>query len=150
MAQDKTGKNISLSAQIQRHHKIQLDLCKRLENLADGLPDKIVSQECIYISWQLYPVVRSAHDFEESHFFPLLEKYQDNKQTLEKCIKRLKFEHWEDESFAEDLSLQLRELISDPKQVNVEKVSYMLRGFFEGLRRHIAFETEHLLPMIEN
>jgi len=150
MVKAKTGKNISLFAQMQRHHQIQLDLCKRLEKLADDLPEKIDSQECIYISWQLYPVVRSAHHFEETHFFPLLEKHQNDKQTLENSIERLKFEHWEDESFAEDLSLQLRELVSDPKQVNVEKVSYMLRGFFEGLRRHIAFETEYLLPMIQN
>jgi hypothetical protein len=25
----------------------------------------------------------------------------------------------------------------------------MLRGFFVGLRRHLAFEREHLLPMVE-
>jgi hypothetical protein len=24
----------------------------------------------------------------------------------------------------------------------------MLRGFFEGLRRHIAFEREHIVPLL--
>jgi hypothetical protein len=24
----------------------------------------------------------------------------------------------------------------------------MLRGFFEGLRRHIAFEREHIVPIL--
>ena len=31
---------------------------------------------------------------------------------------------------------------------NIDKLSYMLRGFFEGLRRHIAFEKEHLVPLL--
>lgn len=31
---------------------------------------------------------------------------------------------------------------------NAEAIGFMLRGFFEGLRRHIAFEREHVLPMI--
>jgi hypothetical protein len=31
---------------------------------------------------------------------------------------------------------------------NAEVVGFMLRGFFESLRRHIAFEREHVLPRI--
>jgi hypothetical protein len=27
----------------------------------------------------------------------------------------------------------------------MEATGYMLRGFFEGVRRHIAFEQDHLL-----
>ncbi|MNL85495.1 hypothetical protein D3C87_2138230 [compost metagenome] len=32
--------------------------------------------------------------------------------------------------------------------VNMEATGYMLRGFFEGMRRHIAFEREFLLSRV--
>ena len=31
---------------------------------------------------------------------------------------------------------------------NPEAVGFMLRGLFETLRRHIAFEREHVLPIV--
>jgi hypothetical protein len=31
---------------------------------------------------------------------------------------------------------------------NAEAVGFMLRGFFKNVRRHVAFEREHVLPMI--
>ena len=31
---------------------------------------------------------------------------------------------------------------------NPETIGYMLRGFFEGIRRHIAFVGEHSIPKI--
>ena len=36
------------------------------------------------------------------------------------------------------------------EQNNPEKLGYMLRGFFEGLKRHVAFEQTHLIPLIKN
>lgn len=138
----------SIVTELLDHHKKQLDLCARLETLADSLPNNIDSQECLSLSWQIYPIVREAHRFEEETFFPILFLSKQDKSSVSESLERLKFEHWEDESSAEDISISLRQMISDPAKANVEKVSYQLRGFFEGLRRHIAFETDHLLPMI--
>ncbi|MEM9278736.1 MAG: hemerythrin domain-containing protein [Pseudomonadota bacterium] len=134
--------------QLMDHHKKQLELCTRLEELADSLPDNVDKQECLSISWQIYPTVRAAHKFEEEMLFPLLSGVTSSEEAVSQSLERLKFEHWEDESSAEDISLTLRQMISEPAGANVEKVSYMLRGFFDGLRRHIAFESEHLLPLL--
>lgn len=139
---------VSLEDGIAVHHKSQLELCKRLERLADRLPDQFDKQECLSLSWQLYPTVKAAHRFEEEYLFPLLLGEEETQSGIERSLERLKFEHWEDESSAEDISIFLRQLVQDPKGVNIGKISYMLRGFFEGLRRHIAFETEHLMPML--
>ncbi|MDJ0612334.1 MAG: hemerythrin domain-containing protein [Rhizobiaceae bacterium] len=139
---------LTLEDKIRGHHKSQLELCERLEKIADDLPDKYDRQECLSIAWQLYPAVRSAHRFEEQELFPLLVPTAASEEEISKSIERLKFEHWEDESSAEDISLYLRQLIRHPESANIGKISYMLRGFFEGLRRHIAFETEHLLPKL--
>ncbi len=38
---------------------------------------------------------------------------------------------------------------ADRDAVDVEKLGYMLRGFFTGVRRHLAFEREYILPIIE-
>lgn len=138
----------SIILQLQEHHRNQLDICNRLENLADSLPDNVDRQECLSISWQIYPAIKSAHQFEEETLFPTLQGTQGSSADIDRNIERLKFEHWEDESSAEDISIFLRQMVQSPKDANVGKISYMLRGFFEGLRRHIAFESEHLLPML--
>lgn len=137
----------AIISELLTHHERQLELCERLESLADSLPHDVDKQECLSISWQIYPVVKAAHDFEENTLFPLLSKQEQDAAEIADSLERLKFEHWEDESSAEDISLSLRQLISAPEQTNVEKLSYMLRGFFGGMRRHIAFETDHLLPI---
>jgi len=63
-----------------------------------------------------------------------------------KKLERLRYEHWEDESFAEEICDELKLLVNNPNKAVIDKLSYMLRGFFEGMRRHIAFEVEYLLP----
>ena len=94
-------------------------------------------------------MVRQAHEFEEQTLFPVLNALPDCDAELGNSLDRLRFEHWEDESFAEDLSLSLHEYCSSNETRDGEKLSYMLRGFFDGLRRHIAFEAEHLVPILE-
>lgn len=149
-----TGKATS-NAQVQSvveeatdHHSRQLEMCKRLEELADRLPKDFNMQECLSLSWQVYPIVKTAHEFEEQKLFPLLSKSKEHGESLDQSLERLKYEHWEDEAYAEDLCLHLRELVKKPDKANIDKIAYMLRGFFEGIRRHIAFETEHLLPLL--
>ena len=137
-----------LENMVLSHHRSQLELCDRLERLADSLPYKYDPQECLSISWQLYPAMKSAHKFEEEKLFPKLMEPMNSRFEIEKSIERLKFEHWEDESSAEDISLYLRQMISHPSTADIGKISYMLRGFFDGIRRHIAFETEYLLPKL--
>lgn len=132
------------------HHAAQLNLCDQLEALADNLPDNITPQQCISVAWQLYPIVKGAHEFEEKSLFPMLTSVSKDDQKLTTSLERLQFEHWEDESFAIEIATVLRQLASNRDDVNIDKVSYMLRGFFEGLRRHIAFENEHILPLLQN
>ena len=138
----------NLEANIVEHHNSLLKMCERLEKLADSLPNDYDSQECLSIAWQIYPMIMSAHKFEEEQLFPYFLTSGGCESGIDKSIERLRFEHWEDERSAEDVSMFLRELVQDPGQTNIDKISYVLRGFFEGLRRHIAFETEHLLPKL--
>jgi hemerythrin-like domain-containing protein len=134
---------------LQRSHGEQLALCKELEEIADSLPSSINRQKCIYAAKALGPLVKAAHHYEETVLFPQLQSSNSAPAHLAQTLERLKFEHFEDECFAEELTDALLKLGSGDA-VNMEAVGYMLRGFFEGIRRHIAFEREHLLAGVSD
>ncbi|WP_245408845.1 hemerythrin domain-containing protein [Rhizobium wuzhouense] len=129
---------------LYRAHEEQLALCQELEDIADSLPASVNRQKCIYAAKALGPLIKGIHHYEETVLFPHLQARPEANDHLSTTLERLKFEHCEDECFAEELTDALLRLGSGAA-VNMEAVGYMLRGFFEGLRRHIAFEREHLL-----
>jgi len=130
------------------HHQAQLTLCMELEGIADSLPDELDTRKCLITAKAIYPVVRLAHEFEEAEVFPLLLNISGRDAELAASIERLRFEHWEDQSFAQELNDVLYCQATDSASCNAETTGYMLRGFFEGLRRHIAFEREHIGPRL--
>jgi hypothetical protein len=130
---------------LRRAHVDQLALCDRLEEIADSLPDQVNRQKCIYAARALGPMIRGLHRFEEEVIFPLIAARNEGDGLTDKTLTRLKFEHCEDECFAEELIEALHDLGVGRPDMNMEATGYMLRGFFEALRRHIAFESEMLL-----
>lgn len=134
-------------AALRKAHKDQLLLCDRLEEIADSLPDGINRQKCMYAARALGPMIRGVHRFEEDVVFPMIAERRGQDEKIDTTLNRLRFEHCEDECFAEELTEALHALGSGDQDVNIEAIGYMLRGFFEAMRRHIAFESEMLLPM---
>lgn len=137
-----------LSPRLQRELMIQENLCENLESLADDLPDNVDTQKCLIISKRIFSVVQRAHKFEEKELFPALRTAYGDSAKLPLTLERLRYEHWEDEAFAGELSECLSAFVADRGDCNIESLAWMLRGFFEGLRRHIAFEREHILPLV--
>ena len=130
---------------LKKAHDAQLSLCKALEEIADSLPANVNRQKCIYAAKSLIPLVNGVHRYEEEAVFPLIESHAAGDGDLASSIARLKFEHVEDECFAEELTDTLTRLGSGDGTVNAETAGYMLRGFFESIRRHIAFEQQFML-----
>jgi hemerythrin-like domain-containing protein len=130
---------------LKQAHNAQLSLCTALEEIADSLPANINRQKCIYAAKSLIPLINGIHRYEEEALFPMLENRNAGEQELAEAIARLKFEHVEDECFAEELTDTLTRLGSGDATVNAEAAGYMLRGFFESIRRHIAFEQQFML-----
>lgn len=128
---------------LRRAHEEQLALCAELEEIADSLPSAVNRQKCIYAAKALGPLIQGIHRYEESILFPQLQADPRAGNQIDATLERLKFEHCEDECFAEELTDALLKLGSGDR-VNMEAIGYMLRGFFEGIRRHIAFEREYL------
>ncbi|MCF6321181.1 MAG: hemerythrin domain-containing protein [Rhizobiaceae bacterium] len=142
--------DINISNTLRANLNTQLDLCRKLEDLADNLPDDVDAQSCLSLAREIYPTLKQAHEFEETILFPALRNnYSDNEQLMS-TLERLRFEHWEDESFAEELRDCMISFVNERSAECINSLSYMLRGFFEGVRRHIAFEREHIIPLLEN
>ncbi|MCE7026540.1 hemerythrin domain-containing protein [Jiella avicenniae] len=170
-----------VAAALSRQLAAQRRLCDALEAIADGLPDDLDAQQTLHVARSIGSGIRRAHRFEEDTVFPLLERSRDASPELFATLQRLHFEHWEDESFGDELAEKLIDYVrtraaeqrggkvpqaasqrrgrgafgivaAEPngsaKNPAAEALGYMLRGFFEGLRRHIAFEEEHLVPLL--
>jgi len=130
------------------HHEEQLALCGKLEEVADDLPEISDTQLCLYLAKRIHPMIHEAHEYEEKTLFPMLMTMQDLDENLKSTVERLRYEHWEDESFADEVADAMIRFVTDKASSNAETLAYMLRGFFEGLRRHIAFEREHIVPLL--
>ncbi|MGB7286286.1 MAG: hemerythrin domain-containing protein [Salaquimonas sp.] len=140
--------NASWLNELDYHFQSQLGLCNALEKIADALPANVDKQECLYVARSIYPVVKSAHEYEEKTVFPNLQQ-MDNTSFEYNTLDRLHAEHWEDESYAEEIQDALIQFVIHPDVSNPDTLGYMLRGFFEGMRRHIAFE-QNFFPQCLN
>jgi hypothetical protein len=137
-----------LRMQFQGFFRQQETACLELEMIADGLPDQIDPHFCLSAAQRLWPLIKRAHEFEEDRLFPALLTRLPSPCELEEVIERLKFEHWGDEDFAEQVYHQIREFVAARNPCMAEHLAWTLRGFFQNLRRHIAFEREFLLPLV--
>lgn len=130
---------------IERAHAGLHGLCDLLEQVADSIPERIDPATCAGLGDTLLPLLRDIHQFEEDVLYPLAVHRLGATQQIRSTITRLQYEHCEDLCFAEELSEALCDLGRGKAPENPEATGYMLRGFFEALRRHIAFERDHLL-----
>jgi hypothetical protein len=119
---------------------LQLRLCDELEQIADSLPSNIDYAKCLCAAKGLGNLIKEIHRFEEDSFFPEAKSDAASKDELIAIVERLKLEHMTDECYAEDLIERLKYLSAGGTDLNMETTGYMLRGFFEALRRHVAFE----------
>lgn len=125
-------------------HRAKLSVCERLEAIADSLPHKVDRLACLAVAADLLPAVRKAQAFEESVIFPVFSGTAERAETL----RRLLAEHVEDEAAAEELTETLLAIGHGHEIDNPEALGFMLRAFFEAVRRHVAFEREHVMPMV--
>lgn len=120
----------------------QRTLCDALEQIADSLPDAIDRKVCLHTARVLPTLMERSHRYEEDVLFVALDRPALTPFDLRPTLARLKLEHAGDECFAEELSEVLFSYAEGRPTHSAEATGYMLRGFFEALRRHIAIEEE--------
>lgn len=142
------GETIIPCLDIGRAHREKLDLCDRLEAIADTLPANIDRFQCLHVANRLVPLFRATHAYEENYLFPEFGSDERHGNARRESIRRLTAEHIEDECAAQDITEVLMAIGHGAPVENPEALGFMLRAFFECVRRHIAFEREHILPVM--
>ncbi|MCO5160620.1 MAG: hemerythrin domain-containing protein [Mesorhizobium sp.] len=134
---------------MSRIHEEKLSLCDALEAIADSLPGNVDRFECLRVGSVLAPAMRRSHQFEETRIFPAFER-SPAVPGRAVSVARLKSEHLADECAAADVSEELLRIGHGEEIGNPEALGFMLRALFEAMRRHIAFEREHVMPAIRS
>ena len=146
LSSEELGKRGPIEAMTLIHDR-KVALCEELENIADSLPSNVDELACLSVATKLVPILRLAHEYEESVIFSAYEKaVAGSGQSM--SVERLRCEHISDECFAADLTEILLKIGHGGDVDQAETLGYMLRGFFDSLRRHVAFENEHVAPII--
>lgn len=141
-------RELLVADQFKRLLTIQTEMCAELEKIADALPGPLDGHACLELAQRMLPMIKRAHEFEECKVWPLLSSRFFRVGDLKETLERLNFEHWGDEDFAEQVFHQLREYVRVPDKTKADGLAWTLRGFFQNMQRHIAFEREHILPLI--
>lgn len=149
MASRRVANEIGLAETFRSLLDEQERFCDQLEAIADALPAGVCHMTCARLARTATSLVRAAHHFEESRIFPLLSARPDIDDKLVQSLGRLEWEHIEDEGYADEIAEALTGLSGKPRPDKADSLGYMLRGFFESMRRHIAFEREYLLPIVQ-
>ncbi len=122
----------------------QIELSLALESLADSLPSRIDTYAAMRLADQLTETLRRCHRWEEARVFPVLLLPGEDVGPM---LERLRYEHVEDEDHAADLGEALAAFVTRQRDPAGGEVGYMLRGLFTALRRHAAFDRDHVLPL---
>ena len=133
-----------MATRLQRIHEAKFDICLELEQLADALPGNVDRFRCLRIASELVPLLQRSHSYEEQAVFPDLAASAE----LHMAVDRLKGEHLEDLSAAEEVTDVLLAIGHGHVVQNAEAIGFMLRSFFTSLRRHVDSESQ-LVSMAE-
>lgn len=131
---------------IAKEHAFQLELNKSLEFIADGLPDQVDRRLVNEVVSILSNGLTAHFDLEEQVLFPLLRRRAGGETALIAALDQLEAEHARDEDVSGEIVDELRVLTERGQPRNAEMLGYMLRGYFEGQRRHIEWENAVVLP----
>lgn len=135
----------SLAAAFERGLDQQDRLCRELEDMADRLPGRLDTHQAVLAVGGLRVWLRRAHLVEEALVFPSLVAVR---RDLVPVLRHLVTVHAEDEDQASDLEDALTTFEVSGNRANAEQLGYMMRGLFVALRRHVAFERDHLRPLL--
>ncbi|WP_159952334.1 hemerythrin domain-containing protein [Rhizobium sp. 18065] len=133
---------------LRRNHIDLLKLCSQLEAIADGLPARIDERLCVNVSGTLVSSLERAQALEELILFPLLgQKPGGSNRAV--SIEHLVAEHRHDRLAAVEVVHALQTLAAGGCEISPDGTGYMLRGFFECVRRHVAAEQTGLAMLVD-
>jgi hemerythrin-like domain-containing protein len=126
-------------------HKAQRALADLLEQIADSLPDEVNRAAAALAAKQIRTLHARHARIEDECVFPLLESRCDAEVTR-RAIAIARREHEDAEGRAIELAEELDALAATGRAINAEGLGFMLRAFFDALRRHLDWVDAAILP----
>lgn len=125
----------------------QAALCDQLEEIADSLPDRVSPSRCRAVADALVDTLRDVQAVEDLHVFRQIQAR--GSRRYEDLVEKLRLQQVADLCLAEEVQQELVSLAEGRPSMPPEAVGYMLRGFFDGLRRNMTHAQE-LLQLLEH
>jgi len=132
---------------IEKEHHAERNLCDMLERIADNLLEPLDTELARTVIVSMRNCLKRHVILEEKYLYPVLTKRLCPGDLAENLLEHIRCEHSTDESLAHDTADQLELALVSGRVANPEMLGYMLRGFFECRRRHIAWEDAIVLPL---
>ncbi|MEL6913144.1 MAG: hemerythrin domain-containing protein [Pseudomonadota bacterium] len=132
---------------LARHGQRVLDLCDLLEAIADDLPRKTmpVWREVAQLCGTIVP---RHYDTLNRIFLPLLRRRTAGDVECEAVLTRLETEYSDSSHRLPELVSLLHDTVNNsPPGIDTEALGFALRGFFEAIRRQMAWEMDVLIPL---
>lgn len=136
-----------LIAHIDEEHLTEKKLCDVLEQLADSLLEPLDEQLVGTSIIKMRICIKRHVMLEEKYLYPVLTKRLCPGDLEQNMLEHIRHEHATDESHTHDTIEQLEKALACGRVEKPEMLGYMLRGFFECRRRHIAWEDAVVLPL---
>lgn len=132
---------------IAEEHALQRELCDLLEAVADGLPHSFDKALAVIAVSILEGSVPRHMRLEEEALFPMLRARVAEDDPLLAALACLEDEHERDGAALVEITDALKTAAGTGSVSNPDMLGYMLRGYFEGQRRHISWEDRVVLPV---
>lgn len=126
-------------AHLEADHAALLDLCLRLEDVAEGLRETRSGHNLSKLAGDLKRLLGETQGLEEASLFPDFDRHAGSCFAA-MMIERLKAEHRSDRLAAEDLAQTFAAMEAGRCRLSLETVAAMTGGFAESLRRHVESE----------
>ncbi len=126
-------------------HRAQRRLCADLERMADNLPDLPPAYAVRHVERQLADYAELHLPREIELFRRLSSDADPSPATL--VLREISHNHAVDAMHADDLSVEMERLSGSARAVPPGELAYMLRSYFDGCRRGMAYEELALLNL---
>lgn len=137
-------------AVIAEEHALHLELCDLLEVIANNLPSAI-DPALAEVALSIMQTAIPRHTrLEEEALFPLLRARCGPDDPIRSALECLEHEHERDAGVVQEISEALAAATKPGNPTNASMLGYILRGYFDGQRRHIAWEETVILPAARN
>lgn len=124
----------------------QTEAADLLEQIADSLPTSIDRPLCYELSAHLPQLLQVCWTIDERVIFPRLLATQSVSHFTQRSAERLGDERLTDQGYAIEVSELLEGYGHAAVVEDANAAGYLLRGFFENMRRSASFRLEFIVP----